>query len=203
MDRRSFLATGATVALLPLTEAPAFAAARQGGQQGRAHEPLFEDIFQERVRNSPNSRLRSVSTRGRTQRSSRSSTPTRRRSAAQGPGPQPPRNRRAEGDQPFDLVGCGQAQPRSRPLLARDGDRRAIALEHRFRAASLSDHAAGRRLFLDARFPQHRAHDQQCRRRRSLSVAPQPVRRPCSTTTPPSSAPRRRAASSRQHGPST
>jgi uncharacterized protein (DUF885 family) len=52
MDRRSFLATGATVALLPLTEAPAFAVAKSGGGDAKLNA-LFEDIFQERVRNSP------------------------------------------------------------------------------------------------------------------------------------------------------
>jgi uncharacterized protein (DUF885 family) len=51
MDRRSFLATSATVALLPLTEAPAIAAASGGGDAKL--NALFEDIFQERVRNSP------------------------------------------------------------------------------------------------------------------------------------------------------
>jgi uncharacterized protein (DUF885 family) len=52
MDRRSFLATGATAVLLPLAEAPAFAAAATGS--GDAHlDAAFEDIFQERVRASP------------------------------------------------------------------------------------------------------------------------------------------------------
>jgi len=51
MDRRSFLATSATVALLPLTEAPALAAAT-GGVDAKLNT-LFEQIFQERVRNSP------------------------------------------------------------------------------------------------------------------------------------------------------
>ena len=51
MDRRSFLATSATVALLPLTEAPALAAATGGGDAKL--NTLFEQIFQERVRNSP------------------------------------------------------------------------------------------------------------------------------------------------------
>ena len=50
MDRRSFLATGATVALLPLTEAPAFAQAKSSDARLNA---LFDEIFQERVRNSP------------------------------------------------------------------------------------------------------------------------------------------------------
>jgi uncharacterized protein (DUF885 family) len=50
MDRRSFLTASATVALLPLTEAPAFAAAARGDAK---LNQLFEDIFQERVRNSP------------------------------------------------------------------------------------------------------------------------------------------------------
>ncbi|HJU76789.1 MAG TPA: DUF885 family protein [Sphingomicrobium sp.] len=50
MDRRSFLATGATVALLPLTEAPAFAQAVSGDARLNA---LFDEIFRERVRNSP------------------------------------------------------------------------------------------------------------------------------------------------------
>jgi uncharacterized protein (DUF885 family) len=53
MDRRSFLATGATVALLPLTEAPALAVAAKPGSGDARINALFEDIFQERVRNSP------------------------------------------------------------------------------------------------------------------------------------------------------
>ena len=52
MDRRSFLATGATVALLPLTETPALAAATPGRNDAKLNA-LFEDIFQERVRHSP------------------------------------------------------------------------------------------------------------------------------------------------------
>ena len=54
MDRRSFLATGATVAFLPLVEAPAIAAvvAKPGSGDAKLNA-LFEDIFQERVRNSP------------------------------------------------------------------------------------------------------------------------------------------------------
>jgi uncharacterized protein (DUF885 family) len=52
MDRRSFLATGATVALLPLTEAPAFAQAAAGSGDAKLNA-LFEEIFQERVRTSP------------------------------------------------------------------------------------------------------------------------------------------------------
>ena len=54
MDRRSFLATSATVALLPLAEAPAIAAVTATPGSGDAKlNALFEDIFQERVRNSP------------------------------------------------------------------------------------------------------------------------------------------------------
>jgi len=52
MDRRSFLVTGATAALLPLTEAPAFAQAAVGNGDARLNA-LFEEIFQERVRTSP------------------------------------------------------------------------------------------------------------------------------------------------------
>ena len=51
MDRRSFLATSATVALLPLAEAPAIAAVAKSGDAKL--NALFEAIFQERVRNSP------------------------------------------------------------------------------------------------------------------------------------------------------
>ena len=50
MDRRSFLATSATVALLPFAEAPALAVARSGDARLNG---LFEAIFQERLRNSP------------------------------------------------------------------------------------------------------------------------------------------------------
>jgi len=53
MDRRSFLATGATVALLPLIEAPALAVVAKTGSGDARLNQTFEDIFQERVRNSP------------------------------------------------------------------------------------------------------------------------------------------------------
>src|SRR3954453_21492727 len=53
MDRRSFLTASATVALLPLAEAPAFAAVTKTGSGDARLNKLFEDIFQERVRNSP------------------------------------------------------------------------------------------------------------------------------------------------------
>ena len=52
MDRRSFLATSATVALLPLTEAPAIAAVQGGTGDGNLND-LFEAIFQDRVRHNP------------------------------------------------------------------------------------------------------------------------------------------------------
>ena len=54
MDRRSFLATGASAALLPLAEAPALAAAVSKPGSGDARlNAAFDAIFQERVRNSP------------------------------------------------------------------------------------------------------------------------------------------------------
>ncbi|MFL6786024.1 MAG: DUF885 domain-containing protein [Sphingomicrobium sp.] len=54
MDRRSFLASGATVALLPLTEAPALAqAAAARGSADSKLNALFEQIFEDRVRHSP------------------------------------------------------------------------------------------------------------------------------------------------------
>jgi|KBSMisStaDraftv2_1062788.scaffolds.fasta_scaffold67758_2 uncharacterized protein (DUF885 family) len=54
MDRRTFLATGATVALLPFTEAPAFAAvAAQEGSGDAALNALFDRIFQRQVADSP------------------------------------------------------------------------------------------------------------------------------------------------------
>src|SRR6476469_4109756 len=53
MDRRSFLATSATVALLPLTEAPAFAVVTKAGSGDARLNRIFDDIFQERVRSSP------------------------------------------------------------------------------------------------------------------------------------------------------
>ena len=51
MDRRSFLTTGATVALLPLIEAPAFA--QTAGSGDTRLNTLFEEIFQDAVRTSP------------------------------------------------------------------------------------------------------------------------------------------------------
>jgi len=53
MDRRSFLSASATVALLPLAEAPVFALATRPGSGDSKLNALFEQIFQERVRNSP------------------------------------------------------------------------------------------------------------------------------------------------------
>jgi uncharacterized protein (DUF885 family) len=54
MDRRSFLATGATAALLPLAEAPALAAVASKAGSGDARlNAAFEQIFQERLQNSP------------------------------------------------------------------------------------------------------------------------------------------------------
>ena len=54
MDRRSFLATSATAALAPLLEVPAFAQGKKGpGSGDAALNALFERIFQERVRTSP------------------------------------------------------------------------------------------------------------------------------------------------------
>jgi uncharacterized protein (DUF885 family) len=53
MDRRSFLRTSATLALLPLAEAPAIAAVTKPGSNDARLNALFEQIFQDRVRNSP------------------------------------------------------------------------------------------------------------------------------------------------------
>ncbi|HLO19552.1 MAG TPA: DUF885 family protein, partial [Sphingomicrobium sp.] len=53
MDRRSFLRTSATLALLPLAEIPAIAAVAKAGSGDAKLNALFEDIFQERVRNAP------------------------------------------------------------------------------------------------------------------------------------------------------
>jgi uncharacterized protein (DUF885 family) len=53
MDRRSFLATSAAVALLQLTEARALAAVTKPGSGDARLNALFEQIFQERFRNSP------------------------------------------------------------------------------------------------------------------------------------------------------
>ena len=53
MDRRSFLATSATVALLPLAEAPALAVVAKAGTGDARLNAIFDKIFEERVRNSP------------------------------------------------------------------------------------------------------------------------------------------------------
>ncbi len=53
MDRRFFLATSATVALLPLAEASVFAAPAKAGSGDARLNQLFEEIFQERVKSSP------------------------------------------------------------------------------------------------------------------------------------------------------
>ena len=179
MDRRSFLATGATVRA---------AAAHRSSRIRRRHDKAGSGDAQAQrscsrtssrsasamspelasslgLDKGPNAALKSkLDTDPRRSRAARTSPAT----AAQSPSSMRSALRR--------LSDAGQAQPRSRPLFARDRDRGAVALGHRFRAAALSDHAAGRRLFLDPRLPQHRAHDQQCRRRRGLSLAPQPVR---------------------------
>jgi uncharacterized protein (DUF885 family) len=53
MDRRSFLATSATAALLPLAEAPALAVVTKAGSGDAKLNAIFDKIFEERVRNSP------------------------------------------------------------------------------------------------------------------------------------------------------
>ncbi|HVU29465.1 MAG TPA: DUF885 family protein [Sphingomicrobium sp.] len=53
MDRRSFLRTSASVALLPLAEVPALAAVTKAGSNDARLNQLFDDIFKERVANSP------------------------------------------------------------------------------------------------------------------------------------------------------
>jgi uncharacterized protein (DUF885 family) len=54
MDRRSFLATGATVALIPLIEAPAFAAVVPAQGSGDAKlNALFDQIFKRQISDSP------------------------------------------------------------------------------------------------------------------------------------------------------
>ena len=53
MERRTFLATSASVALLPLAEAPALAAATKAGSGEAKLNAIFQQIFQDRVRNAP------------------------------------------------------------------------------------------------------------------------------------------------------
>src|SRR5262245_61103146 len=53
MDRRSFLATSATVALLPLADAPAFAAFAAAGSGDAKLNALFDQIFKRQVEDSP------------------------------------------------------------------------------------------------------------------------------------------------------
>jgi uncharacterized protein (DUF885 family) len=53
MDRRSFLASSATLALLPLTDAPALAQAAAKGANDAKLNALFDQIFQRQVRESP------------------------------------------------------------------------------------------------------------------------------------------------------
>ena len=53
MDRRSFLATGATATLLPLANSPALSALAAPSANDARLNTLFEGIFQERVRRSP------------------------------------------------------------------------------------------------------------------------------------------------------
>lgn len=52
MDRRTFLGASATVALLPLTDAPAIAAPSSKGSEAKLNA-LFDAIFKDRVRRSP------------------------------------------------------------------------------------------------------------------------------------------------------
>jgi uncharacterized protein (DUF885 family) len=54
MDRRSFLATSASLAMVPLADSPAIAAAlaKPGSSDAKLNQ-LFEQIFQDRVRHSP------------------------------------------------------------------------------------------------------------------------------------------------------
>ena len=121
MDRRSFLATGATVALLPLAEAPALAApppraaATPSSTAVRGHLPGAGAHF---ARARHLARPRQGPQRRRSSRSSRRGpAPV---AAARGPGAQPPRHRRgSKAIGPATPVRRRQAQPRGRDLLAR------------------------------------------------------------------------------------
>ncbi len=53
MDRRSFIAAGATAALLPLAETPLFASGAAPSNEDANLDRLFDQIFEERVRTSP------------------------------------------------------------------------------------------------------------------------------------------------------
>lgn len=53
MDRRSFLAGGATLALLPLADSPAFAVVAAPGPNDARLNALFDRIFERQVRDSP------------------------------------------------------------------------------------------------------------------------------------------------------
>lgn len=53
MDRRTFLASGATAALIPLVETPVFAAQASPASDDARLDRSFDQIFEERVRNSP------------------------------------------------------------------------------------------------------------------------------------------------------
>ena len=53
MDRRSFLASGATLAFLPVTDSPAFALIAAPGANDAKLNELFDQIFQRQVRESP------------------------------------------------------------------------------------------------------------------------------------------------------
>ena len=53
MDRRSFLATSATLAFLPFTDAPAIGAVTKAGSGDARLNQIFDEIFRDRVRNNP------------------------------------------------------------------------------------------------------------------------------------------------------
>ena len=206
MDRRSFLATGATLALLPLTEAPALAAiAAKRRAATRSSTPCSRTSSRSGCAIRPSSPPRSASTRGRTPRSSRSSTRDLRPSRArEDPRAQPPRDRPAERDQPRNA--CPKPAKLNREVVLYSLDTATVAparWDIDSRAAALSDHPAGRRLFRTSRT------SSTPRTRSTMRPTPKPIcracsnSRPCSTTTPPSSARRPRAASSRRPGRST
>ena len=171
MDRRAFLATGATVALLPLTEAPALAAVTRPGASDARLNHLFEHIFQERVRNSPELATSLGLDKGPNAalKSKLDTRPVAGR-AHEEPRAQPPRYR----------ASCGRSVPRclSEPAkLNREvviysletATQSASRWDIDSRAAALSDLPAGRRLFRNARLPQHR------RTRSTMRPTPRPI----------------------------
>jgi uncharacterized protein (DUF885 family) len=172
MDRRQFLTTSSIAAGAALLPAPARAATQAAAPVANGDtrlNALFEEIFQDRVRRYPefasgigldkgaNADLKSkLDTRPYPQARKEDLAVARKNLAAV---------------QALPPASLSDAARLNRDVVIYQMET-GLEIQYRQRPAALSDHPAGRRLFRYSGFSEHRSHDRQCGRCRSLCLAP-------------------------------